>query len=45
MPHLLWFLLLGRAELHFKFEVAECQRSCVTNTLLRCSALDAVELI
>lgn len=38
-------LIPGRAELHFKFEAAECQRSCVTNTLLRCNALDAVELI
>lgn len=42
VPHPLWFLLLGRAEFHFKFE---CQRSCVTNTLLRCNALDSVELI
>lgn len=45
VPHPPWFLLLGRAELHFKFEGAECQRSCVTKTLLRCNALDAVELI
>lgn len=43
MPQPLWFLLLSRAELQFKCEVARFQKSRIPNTLVRCNALGAAE--